>query len=66
MREIFISNVKAIKRTEETAPFISTDKWQAFLSSVEIDPISMPFDLIEASLITVQYVLSYPPFIRFG
>lgn len=56
MREIFISNVKAIKRTEEKAPFISTDKWQAFLEHVEIDPVAMPFDLIEASLVTVQYV----------
>lgn len=55
MREIFISNVKAIKKTEEKAPFISTDKWQAFLSALEIDPASMPFDLIEASLITIQY-----------
>lgn len=58
MREVFISNVQAIRKTEEKAPFISTEKWQAYMDKLELDPQTFTFDMVESTLLQIEYAFS--------
>lgn len=55
MREVFIANVQAIRKTEEKAPFISTEKWQAYVDKLELDPQTFTFDMVESTLLQIEY-----------
>ena len=54
MREVFVANVQSVRKAEEKAPFISTEKWQAFTAKLEIDPANFTFDMIESTLLQIQ------------